>query len=71
MNASTMLNSLVSISTLNQGKAAKIISELGPNDAKVIIKNNEPMAAIVSIDRYTELLNAEEELLARKGDHNG
>ena len=71
MNASSMLNSLVSISTLNQGKAAKIISELGPNDAKVIIKNNEPMAAIVSIDRYTELLNAEEELLARKGDNNG
>ena len=70
MNASTMLNSLVSISTLNQGKAAKIISELGPNDAKVIIKNNEPMAAIVSIDRYTELLNAEEKLLARKDNNN-
>ena len=70
MNASTMLNSLVSISTLNQGKAAKIISELGPSDAKVIIKNNEPMAAIVSIDRYTELLNAEEELLARKDNNN-
>lgn len=70
MNASSMLNSLVSISTLNQGKAAKIISDLGPNDAKVIIKNNEPMAAIVSISRYTELLNAEEELLARKGNHD-
>ena len=49
----------------------KIISDLGPNDAKVIIKNNEPMAAIISIDRYTELLNAEEELLARKDNNNG
>ena len=63
-----MLNSLVSISTLNQGKAAKIISDLGPKDVKVIIKNNEPMAAIVSISRYSELISAEEELLARKGN---
>ena len=67
MNASTMLNSLVSISTLNQGKAAKIISGLGPNDAKVIIKNNEPMAAIVPISRLTELLALEAQL--KGGSH--
>ena len=52
----TMLNSLVPISHLNQGKAAKIISSLGPDDVKIIVKNNEPMAAIVPISRFSELI---------------
>ncbi len=55
-----MLNSLVPISQLNQGKAAKIISSLGPDDIKIIVKNNEPMAAIIPISRFSELIEAEE-----------
>lgn len=55
-----VLDSLVPISALNQGKASKIISDLGPDDVKIIIKNNEPMAAIVPIERFTKLLKAEE-----------
>lgn len=61
-----MLNSLVPISHLNQGKAAKIISSLGPDDVKIIVKNNEPMAAIVSISRFSELIEAEETLKEKK-----
>lgn len=64
----TMLNSLVPISHLNQGKAAKIISSLGPGDIKIIVKNNEPMAAIIPIERFSELMEAEEIL---KGNNNG
>lgn len=64
-NFSLTLDSLIPISVLNKGKAASIISKLGPNDVKVIIKNNEPMAAIVPIDRLSELLAAE---AALKGD---
>ena len=64
-----MLDSLVPISHLNQGKAAKIISELGEDDVKIIVKNNEPMAAIIPIERFTKLIQAEEELL--KGNKNG
>lgn len=56
----TMLSSLVPISHLNQGKAAKIISSLGPDDVKIIVKNNEPMAAIIPINRFSELIEAEE-----------
>ena len=56
----TMLKSLVPISHLNQGKAAKIISSLGPDDFKIIVKNNEPMAAIIPISRFSELIEAEE-----------
>ncbi len=68
-NVGTMLNSLVPISHLNQGKAAKIISSLGPDDVKIIVKNNEPMAAIIPIERFSELMQAEEELM--KGNNNG
>lgn len=57
-----MLSSLVPISHLNQGKAAKIISSLGPDDVKIIVKNNEPMAAIIPISRFSELIEAEERL---------
>lgn len=63
-----MLDSLIPISVLNQGKAAKIISSLGPDDIKIIVKNNEPMAAIVPIGRFSELVEAEE-MLEAKG-HN-
>lgn len=62
-NVGTMLNSLVPISHLNQGKAARIISSLGPDDVKIIVKNNEPMAAIIPIERFSELMQAEEELM--------
>ena len=57
-----MLESLIPISVLNKGKAAQIISDLGPQDVKVIVKNNEPMAAIVPISRLTELLALEAQL---------
>jgi len=59
---SNMLNSLIPISYLNQGKAAKIISSLGPDDVKVIVKNNEPMAVILPISRFSQLMEAEETL---------
>lgn len=67
-NVGTMLNSLVPISHLNQGKAAQIISSLGPEDVKIIVKNNEPMAAIIPISRFSELIEAEEML---KEKNNG
>ena len=65
-NMGTMLKSLVPISVLNQGKAAKIISSLGHDDVKIIVKNNEPMAAIIPISRYSELIEAEEALNAKE-----
>jgi len=69
-NLGSMLDSLVPISYLNQGKAAKIISSLGPDDVKIIVKNNEPMAAIIPISRFSQLVEAEETLLD-KDNNNG
>ena len=59
---SSMLSSLIPISYLNQGKAAKIISSLGPDDVKIIVKNNEPMAVILPVARFSQLMEAEETL---------
>ncbi len=59
---STMLNSLVSISSFNQGKAAKIISDLKDDDVKIIVKNNEPMAALLTVERFNELCEKENRL---------
>ena len=67
MTYQTMLDSLIPISVLNQGKAAKIISGLQKDEVRIIVKNNEPMAAIVPISRFTELCEAEEKLLAKGG----
>ena len=55
----TMLESLVPISQFNQGKAAKIIGNLGHDDIRLVVKNNEPMAAIIPISRFSELIEAE------------
>ncbi len=68
---SNLLDSLIPISVLNQGKAAKIIAGLDKDEVKIIVKNNEPMAAIVPISRFAELCEAEEKLLAAKGEKNG
>ncbi|MDO4500219.1 MAG: hypothetical protein Q4B60_02980 [Erysipelotrichaceae bacterium] len=62
-----MLDSLVPISALNQGKAAKIISSLGPDDVKIIVKNNEPMAAIIPISRFSRMVEAEESMEKENG----
>lgn len=64
-NMGLMLESLVPISYLNQGKAAKIISSLGPDDIKIIVKNNEPMAAIIPISRFSQLIEAEEAMMEK------
>lgn len=69
MNMGSVLSSLIPISALNQGKAAKIITSLGHDDVKIIVKNNEPMAAIVPISRFSELVEAEE-LLNSKENNN-
>lgn len=58
-----MLNSLISISSLNQGKAAKIIEQLKDEEVKIVVKNNEPIAAILSLKRFNELLEMEAKLM--------
>lgn len=58
----TFINSTVSISDITKAGAKKIFDTLKVDKSKIILKNNKPIAALLSIDRYEELLEAEENL---------
>ncbi|MGX8834957.1 type II toxin-antitoxin system Phd/YefM family antitoxin [Amedibacillus sp. YH-ame6] len=65
MNANSfkiILNSTVSISDLTRAGAKKIFDSLNEDESKIVMKNNKPVAALVSTDRYQELLEKEEDL---------
>lgn len=67
----------VPISLLNKGQANKIIEAVRRNGPKVIIKNNEPICVMSSIDDYLRmeelledyrlLLEAEQRIIAADG----
>lgn len=58
----TYLSSSISISELTRAGAKKIFDNLKNDGAKIILKNNKPIAALVSTERYEELLEKEEDL---------
>lgn len=58
----TFLNSTISISELTKAGAKKIFDGLNKDNSKIILRNNKPVAALISTDRYQELLEKEENL---------
>lgn len=65
-NMSYALNNIVPITLFNRGQAGKIFGEVKNGSPKIVIKNNEPEAVIISPDEYNELIERIEdaELLA-------
>lgn len=64
MNANmlrTYLSATISISDLTRTGAKKIFDSL-KGESKIILKNNKPVAALLSTERYQELLEKEENL---------
>jgi prevent-host-death family protein len=58
-----ILNKCISVSELSRGMASKIIQNVSKNKEQyIIMKNNKPEAVILSLEDYTELLDAKEEL---------
>lgn len=47
-----ILKGIVPISRFNRGEAGKIFDELGQAGVKVVLKNNEPVAVLVSPEQY-------------------
>lgn len=63
VNLREMIGRFISVSDLSRGMASKIIQQVGKNKEQfIVIKNNKPEAVILSIDEYTELLEAKENL---------
>lgn len=58
----TFLTSTVSISDLTRTGSKQIFDILNKNDSKIVLKNNKVVVALISTDRYQELLDKEEDL---------
>lgn len=51
-----IVNRTVPISFFNKGKAGQVFEDVKKNGAKVVLKNNEPEAVIISPKEYAELV---------------
>ncbi|NBK96646.1 MAG: hypothetical protein EOM50_01270 [Erysipelotrichia bacterium] len=56
-----VLESIVPISDLNRGGAAKVIDTItDQNSERIIVRNNKPVAILMNVDRYLNLLHMED-----------
>lgn len=54
---------LISVSDLSRGMASKIIQRVEKDKEQyIVVKNNKPKAIILSLEEYTELIKAKEDL---------
>ncbi len=62
----SVLQSMIPVSRFNKGEAGKIFDELSRDKTKIVVKNNVPVAVILSPEEYTRLveLNEDNMLLA-------
>lgn len=56
------LNSLVPITMFNKGHASKIFDRLKTERQLVVLKNNTPLAVILSLEEYSRLSDADVEI---------
>ncbi len=56
MSAASILDSMVSVTSLNHGGASKALSQVGDNHPVVVLKNNQPSAVIITPADYRRSL---------------
>jgi prevent-host-death family protein len=57
-----MIDRLVPISLFNKGQSAKIFERVKTEHELIVMKNNMPVVAILSLDEYKRLREADEDL---------
>jgi prevent-host-death family protein len=58
LDISNVINHMISITDLARGKAAKVLNSVVKEKVPyIILKNNKPLAALVDIDIYNELVD--------------
>lgn len=57
MTTSTILNSMIPVSRFNKGEAGRIFDDLSRDKTKIVIKNNMPIAVILSPETYARLID--------------
>jgi len=58
-----MMNKFISVSELGRGQASKVIQAVSDEQGQyIVVKNNKPKAIILSVNEYSELLEAKENM---------
>ena len=60
-NAGRILRNMVPISDLNRGKASQVIGRVQQGEAVVVVRNNAPVAVMISPEEYERLQDLEED----------
>ena len=61
-NFADMMGKFISISDLGRGQASKIVNYVSEEQEQyIVVKNNKPTAVILSVDEYSDLLEAKED----------
>lgn len=60
MSTTSILDSMVSVTSLNHGGASKALSQVGDDHPVIVLKNNQPSAVIITPGDYRRLTQAEE-----------
>lgn len=61
MPATSILDNMVSVTSLNHGGASKALSRVEDDHPVIVLKNNRPSAVIITPDDYRRLTQAEED----------
>ena len=58
---SAVLQNIIPITLFNRGQASRIFKEVKEGAVKIVIKNNEPEAVLISPEKYAELADKAED----------
>lgn len=56
ITTASVLQSMIPVSRFNKGEAGKIFDELSRDKTKIVVKNNVPVAVLLSPAEYTRII---------------
>lgn len=62
ITTASVLQSMIPVSRFNKGEAGKIFDELSRDKTKIVVKNNVPVAVLLSPAEYTRIIEENEEI---------
>lgn len=62
ITTASVLQSMIPVSRFNKGEADKIFDELSRDKTKIVVKNNVPVAVLLSPAEYTRIIEENEEI---------
>lgn len=62
ITTASVLQSMIPVSRFNKGEAGKIFDELSRDKTKIVVKNNVPVAVLLSPAEYTRIIEENKEI---------